>query len=231
MLIALCLGVSSGSIPLSMKARQILNFLPICSPEMLVSPGEIIFSASCILQKSPLIACSCSVFAAAFPCGCFSPLFLSHWCSVWFTKCSVTGAGLTAVCKGTCCVGWHILFGSLHEFSVDMCVLVTGVITALLAPSDTLPPPRPPFLLPEMASLHNSIKVIVLRGVDWGAVLSSFKAGPMSYVLSTGQQQKKRSLRRKDEHKRSKLCVCPGLWYCFQVSFWGLTLKTVSQAS
>lgn len=43
--------------------------------------------------------------------------------------------------KGTCCVGWHVLFGSRHEFSADMCALVTGVITALLAPWTLSPSP------------------------------------------------------------------------------------------
>lgn len=95
---------------------------------------------------------------------------------------------LVTVCRGTCCIGKHILFAPLCEFLVDLSGVVNvGTEGPAGSFGHCFPAPLPAFLLPEMASLHNSIKVIVLRGVDWGAVLSSFKAGPMSYVLSTGQ--------------------------------------------
>lgn len=118
-----------------------LNFLPICNPELLLSTVEIIFSASCILQKRPFIA----GIKLQGVCSSISVLFLSPTVVMFDSLTAFCHlCTLTAVWKGTCCcVGWHILFGSLHEFSADMCVLVTGVITALLAPSDTLPPPSP----------------------------------------------------------------------------------------
>lgn len=97
-----------------------LNFLPICNPELLLSTVEIIFSASCILQKRPFIA----GIKLQGVCSSISVLFLSSTVVMFDSLTAFCHlCTLTAVWKGTCCcVGWHILFGSLHEFSADVCV-------------------------------------------------------------------------------------------------------------